>query len=114
MPYKVLSVLSFSAVQSRRMEKFPPLAPFATFILVFPCPPLSVSCHLQEGNTPLHYACLGENPEVISFLIRKASRSRQASVSELIEARNADMETPLLRAAVIGNVAVVRTLLVSA
>lgn len=81
----------------------------------------------QEGNTPLHYACLGNNPELILFLLRKAAATasnladpngcenprQKLAKARMLEARNAASETPLLRAAVGGDVAVAQTLLVN-
>lgn len=83
----------------------------------------------QEGNTALHYACLSNNSEVIVFLLRKAARAAAAaaalsrgsgaavtpevSVRYMLETRNDAAETPILRAAVAGNVGVTRALLVS-
>ncbi|CAM9264472.1 unnamed protein product, partial [Ectocarpus sp. 6 AP-2014] len=96
-----------------------------------------------DGNNPLHYACLSESPDLITFLLRKAAAAASSSSSSssnssspsagaasrrplsgvhdtprqrlaksrLLEARNAESETPLLRAAVGGNVAVVDALL---
>ncbi|CAM9308665.1 unnamed protein product, partial [Scytosiphon promiscuus] len=81
-----------------------------------------------DGNNPLHYACLSDSPELIRFLLRKAAgtasglangrrgdyednRLQRLAKSRMLEARNAAWETPLLRAAVGGNVAVVQTLL---
>lgn len=81
----------------------------------------------QEGNTPLHYACLSDNPELIHFLLRKAAataskltdpsgyenRRQKLAKSRMLEARNSASETPLLRAAVGGDVAVAQALLVN-
>ena len=81
----------------------------------------------QEGNTPLHYACLSDNPELILFLLRKAAATasnlsdpsgyenprQKLAKARMLEARNAASETPLLRAAVGGDVAVAQALLVS-
>ncbi|CAN0203640.1 unnamed protein product, partial [Ectocarpus fasciculatus] len=98
-----------------------------------------------DGNNPLHYACLSESPDLITFLLRKAAAAAASSSSSssspsaaaasaaarrspppacvhdtprqrlaksrLLEARNAESETPLLRAAVGGDVAVVDALL---
>eukprot|EP00752_Nemacystus_decipiens_P014307 g12727.t1 len=81
----------------------------------------------SEGNTPLHYACLSDNPELILFLLRKAAATasylsdsggyenprQKIAKARLLEGRNAASETPLLRAAVGGDVAVAKTLLVN-
>lgn len=75
----------------------------------------------QEGNTPLHYAALSENPEVITFLLRKDGRDHVLAGSRrrwgrrwgtLLESRNDACETPLLRAAFGGSVTVARALVV--
>ncbi len=82
----------------------------------------------QEGNTPLHYACLSDSPELILFLLKKAAATasrlapqfssgyenprHKLAKTMLLEARNTASETPLLRAAVGGSVAVVQALLV--
>ena len=110
-----------------------------------PSPPLY---RKQDGNTPLHYACLSDNPEVALFLLRKAactsagrggggggdagfsnggrnsggnsdsggggSQQPKRRQRFLLESRNSAFETPLLRAAVGGSVAVAQALMVRA
>lgn len=88
--------------------------------------PGGMSIFLQEGNTPLHYAALSENEEVITFLLRKANgvrvevggsdhsgrRTSKTPGGVFVNARNDAWETPLLRAAVGGHVPVLKALLV--
>jgi hypothetical protein len=69
----------------------------------------------EEGNNPLHYAVLctkeeGNVAEVVDFIFQQTG-GKDATGAKLIDSRNSDMETPLLRAATIGNMNMLKTLI---
>jgi ankyrin repeat protein len=63
-----------------------------------------------SGNNPVHYAALAETPEVLGFLLQQ-SRGHLTPEIRLVDSRNAMGETPLLRAAGMGKIPVVKALL---
>ena len=67
--------------------------------------PMSVDV---DGNNPLHYAALCDtgNTEVVDFLFQQTA----GSGTKLVDSRNNDEETPLLRAATKGNLDMIKCL----
>lgn len=63
-----------------------------------------------EGNNPLHYAALAETTEVMTFIFGQTKGFYTPEV-RLVDTRNNQGETPLLKATTIGKISVVKTLL---
>lgn len=59
------------------------------------------------GNNPMHYAALADSPEVMGFFHQQMKGVLSPDCS-LVDSRNDMGETPLLRAARIGKIAVIR------
>ena len=66
----------------------------------------------EEGNNPMHYAALADQPEVASFLMQQTQGMLGPGLP-LMRLKNADGETPLLRAAATGHIPTIKYLLVS-
>lgn len=65
-----------------------------------------------QGNTPFHFAALADVPEVLGFLQQQdRSRSSTNPANRLVDARNNAGETPLLRAASMGKIPILKYLL---
>ena len=62
-----------------------------------------------EGNTALHHAALAEGPDVAAFILQQTGGVVGPGLP-LVHLRNADGETPLLRAAAAGHLATIRLL----
>lgn len=64
------------------------------------------------GNTLLHHAAAGagDEPDALHFLLQQAQAAGRA-LAPLVDARNAAQETPLLRAAAVGNLRLAAALL---
>ena len=63
-----------------------------------------------DGNNPLHYAALADTPEVLEFIIGQGG-GKDINGGKLVDSRNADGETPLLRACTLGKMEVVKALI---
>ena len=63
-----------------------------------------------EGNNPLHYAARAETTEVITFIFGQTKGFYTPEV-RLVDTRNNLGETPLLKAATVGKISVVKALL---
>ncbi|GMH47500.1 hypothetical protein TrVE_jg4874 [Triparma verrucosa] len=63
-----------------------------------------------EGNNPVHYAVLADTFEVLDFIMQQTG-GYDTMKKKLIDSRNADEETPLLRAVTRGNMNMIKALI---
>ena len=63
----------------------------------------------SEGNNPLHYAVLADNGQVIDFIMQQTGG--HADGYKIIDSRNDDEETPIIRAATRGVLPVIKCLI---
>ena len=62
----------------------------------------------RHGNTPMHYAALCDNTEIMSFLKQQTNNSVPSqSATGLINSKNINGETPFLKAVGIGNINII-------
>ena len=66
----------------------------------------------SEQNNPLHFAALSDKVEVVDFIMQQ-TQGNFFTNQRLVDTTNSDGETPLLRAAALGKVEVIKSLMVS-
>jgi ankyrin repeat-rich membrane spanning protein len=66
----------------------------------------------EDGNNPLHFAalCSRDTSEVVDFLFQQTN-GMDVNKNKLIDSRNVDEETPLIRAATKGNLSMIKCLI---
>jgi len=74
---------------------------------------LSLMAPDGQGNNPMHFAALADNPEVVGFFVQQ-TKGLFADNVPLVECRNGSGETPLLRSMTVGTISVIKTLLEAA
>lgn len=63
----------------------------------------------RYGNSPFHYAALSDNTEIFGFLKQQAEMM-ELSHSDFINSKNANGETPFLKAAGVGNINIIEVI----